>query len=111
MGPCDYEVNQRKLTFARNLLFDVTLKEKQMSKQKSQKSGKQSTAQKFEASRHNYDPIPATSKVDGAFGDREPTTQSDIDASMILNDKQRRREASDETIGQVNESANSSGSN
>lgn len=88
-----------------------------MSKQQSQKSGKQSTAQKFDSSRHNYDPIPATSKVDGAFGDREPTTQSDIDASMILNDKRRqeddkrRREASDETVGQVNESANSSSSN
>ena len=63
-----------------------------MSKQQSQKSGKQSTAQKMDSSRHNYDPIPATSKVDGAFGDREPTTQHDHDAAMHHAEKERTRE-------------------
>jgi hypothetical protein len=47
-----------------------------MSKQNSQKSGKQSTAQKKDSSRHDYKPIPATSKVDGAFGERERTTRT-----------------------------------
>lgn len=47
-----------------------------MSKQNSQKSGKQSTAQKRASSRHDFDPIPATSKVDGAHGDRERTTRT-----------------------------------
>ena len=63
-----------------------------MSKQQSQKSGKQSTAQKFDSSRHNYDPIPATSKVDGAFGDREPTTQHAHDVAMTHAEKKRLRE-------------------
>ena len=63
-----------------------------MSKQQSQKSGKQSTAQKMDSSRHNYDPIPATSKVGGAFGDREPTTQHDHDAAMHHAEKERLRE-------------------
>ncbi len=77
-----------------------------MSKQQSQKSGKQSTAQKMDSSRHNYDPIPATSKVDGAFGDREPTTQSDVEASMILNEKQARRERAE-----LNREANQTATN
>jgi hypothetical protein len=47
-----------------------------MSKQNSQKSGKQSTAQKRDSSRHDFDPIPATSKVDGAHGERERTTRT-----------------------------------
>jgi len=74
-----------------------------VSKQQSQKSGKQSTAQKMDSSRHNYDPIPATSKVDGAFGDREPTTQHDHDAAMIHADKERQRKRREESVNPVDD--------
>ena len=67
-----------------------------MSRQQSQKSGKRSDAQKKATSRHDFDPIPATSKVDGAFGDREPTTQHDHDAAMIHADKERQRKRREE---------------
>lgn len=59
-----------------------------MSEQKSQKEGKQSTAQKLDSSRHGFDPIPATSPVRGAFGDRKKTTQSDEEAAFAHHPKQ-----------------------
>jgi hypothetical protein len=44
-----------------------------MSSQQSNKRGKQSTAQKRDSSRHDFAPIPATSKVAGASGGNQPT--------------------------------------
>jgi len=44
-----------------------------MSRQQSHTRGKQSTAQKRDSSRHDFGPITATSKVDGASGGNEPT--------------------------------------
>jgi hypothetical protein len=44
-----------------------------MSNQQSNKRGKQSTAQKRDSSRHDFEPIPATSKVGGASGGNQPT--------------------------------------
>jgi len=63
-----------------------------MSKQQTTTRGKQSTAQKMDSSRHGFNPIPATSKVNGAFGDREPTTQHTHDAAMHHAEKERTRE-------------------
>ena len=44
-----------------------------MSQQQSHTRGKQSTAQKRGSSRHDFGPIPATSKVAGASGGNQPT--------------------------------------
>lgn len=38
--------------------------------QSTQKRGKRSTAQKVASARHDFDPMPATSPVAGAFGKR-----------------------------------------
>jgi hypothetical protein len=55
-----------------------------MSRQSSQKSGKQSSAKKLASARHDFDPMPATQPVAGAFGKdgkpvepREKTARSD----------------------------------
>ena len=72
-----------------------------MSRQQSQKSGKRSDAQKMATSRHDFDPIPAASKVDGAFGDRAPTTQHDHDAAMIHADKKRQHKRREERSNPV----------
>ncbi len=53
-----------------------------MSEQKSQKQGKRSGAQKLDSSRHGFDPIPATSPVGGASGERTPQKESDEEASF-----------------------------
>ncbi len=42
-----------------------------MSKQQSNKEGKQSSAKKQDSSRHGRDTVPAASKVHGAHGDHE----------------------------------------
>ncbi len=44
-----------------------------MSKQQSNKEGKQSSAQKQDSSRHGQNTVPAARKVQGAHGEREKT--------------------------------------
>ena len=50
--------------------------------EQSQKSGKQSDAQKLDRAREGYDPLPASNPVAGAFGEHEPDRTSDQDASL-----------------------------
>ncbi|MDQ3686248.1 MAG: hypothetical protein M3430_11715 [Acidobacteriota bacterium] len=69
-----------------------------MSRQQSQKRGKRSDAQKMASSRHDFDPIPATSKVNGAFGDRTPTTQHDHYAALIHAGKEHQRKQREEGL-------------
>ena len=63
-----------------------------MSKQQSHTRGKQSTAQKRGSSRHDFGPIPATSKVDGASGGNEPTGRTAVEvASHYTAEEMRER--------------------
>ena len=63
-----------------------------MSKQQSHTRGKQSTAQKRDSSRHDFGPIPATSKVDGASGGNEPTGRTAVEvASHYTAEEMRKR--------------------
>jgi len=65
-----------------------------MSKQQSHTRGKQSTAQKRGSSRHGFEPIPATSKVDGASGGNEPTgrTAQDVNDHYTAEEMRERGE-------------------
>lgn len=68
-----------------------------MSTQQSNKEGKQSSAQKQDASRHGRDTVPAASKVQGAHGEREKTSRTitevmdDLAASASGADKEEER--------------------
>ncbi len=63
-----------------------------MSQQQSHTRGKQSTAQKRDSSRHDFGPIPATSKVDGASGGNEPTGRTAVEvASHYTAEEMRER--------------------
>lgn len=50
--------------------------------EQSQKTGKQSDAQKLDGAREGYDPLPASNPVAGAFGEHKPDRTSDQDASL-----------------------------
>ena len=63
-----------------------------MSKQQSQKRGLRSEAQKEDAARDAYEPIPASSQVGGAFGKRDDGALSDEDLSLSLEEKRIREE-------------------
>ncbi len=52
-----------------------------MSRQQSHTRGKQSTAQKRDSSRHGFEPIPATSKVDGASGGNQPVGRTNAEVN------------------------------
>ena len=53
-----------------------------MGEQQSQKRGTKSDAQKRAGSRHDYEPVPASSPAGGAFGGHAPDRQSDKDAAL-----------------------------
>ncbi len=63
-----------------------------MSSQQSGKRGKQSTAQKRESSRHDFNPIPATSPVDGASGKRENEERHTSDSKTLEHQKSDKNE-------------------
>jgi len=54
-----------------------------MSTQQSGKTGKQSDAQKRASSRHDFNPIPATTPVDGASGKREREERHTNDSKTL----------------------------
>ena len=58
-----------------------------MGEQQSQKRGLRSAAQKEDATRDAYAPLPATTDVGGAFGKRERGTPSDRDLSLSTSEK------------------------
>ncbi len=60
-----------------------------MSKQQSNKQGKQSSAQKQDSSRHVYKTAPAASKVQGAHGEREKTSRTITEVMDDLPDVER----------------------
>jgi hypothetical protein len=53
-----------------------------MSEQQSQKRGLRSEGQKEDRARSGYDPIPATGRVAGAFGNREDESITDEDLAL-----------------------------
>ena len=63
-----------------------------MGEQQSQKRGLRSAAQKEDAARDAYAPIPATTDVGGAFGKRKRGTPSDKDLSLSTSEKQAEHE-------------------
>jgi hypothetical protein len=66
-----------------------------MSDQQSNKRGKQSTAQKRDSSRHDFDPIPATSKVSGASGGNQPTGRTVTEVMDHYTEEETRGRASE----------------
>ena len=62
-----------------------------MGEQQSQKRGLRSAAQKEDAARDAYAPIPATTDVGGAFGKRKRGTPSDEDLSLSISKKHARQ--------------------
>jgi hypothetical protein len=66
-----------------------------MSQQQSQKRGKQSTAQKRDSSRHDFGPIPATSKVDGASGGNQPVGRTATDVMNHYTEVEMRERGAD----------------
>lgn len=50
-----------------------------MSKQKSNARGEKSSVDKAESTRYGFDPIPATTQVDGASGGNEPTGRTAVE--------------------------------
>ncbi len=66
-----------------------------MSDQQSNKSGKQSTAQKRDSSRHDFEPIPATSKVSGASGGNQPTGRTITEVTDQYTEEEMRDRASE----------------
>ncbi len=50
-----------------------------MSEQKSNTRGESSSVNKADSTRYGFDPIPATSKVDGAFAGNEPTGRTAVE--------------------------------
>ena len=80
-----------------------------MSRQQSHTRGKQSTAQKRDSSRHGFGPIPATSKVDGAYGGNKPVGRT---AAEVMNhytevEMRERAEARNAETEPPNEAASS----
>jgi len=80
-----------------------------MSRQQSHTRGKQSTAQKRDSSRHDFGPIPATSKVDGAYGGNKPVGRT---AAEVMNhytevEMRERAEARNAETEAPNEAASS----
>jgi len=67
-----------------------------MSEQKSQKQGKRSGAQKLDSSRHGFDPIPATSPVSGATGERLPQKKSDEETAFSHHPKESTAQEEDQ---------------
>jgi hypothetical protein len=63
-----------------------------MSEQQSQKRGLRSEAQKEDAARDAYEPMPATSEAGGAFGKREDGSLSDRDLALSLEEKRIQQE-------------------
>jgi hypothetical protein len=66
-----------------------------MSDQQSDKRGKRSTAQKRDSSRHDFGPIPATSKVSGASGGNQPTGRTMTETMEHYTEEDMRKRASD----------------
>ncbi len=66
-----------------------------MSNQQSNKRGKQSTAQKRDSSRHDFAPIPATSKVSGASGGNQPTGRTITEVTDHYTEQEMRDRASE----------------
>ena len=69
-------------------------KAKPMGEQQSQKHGVRSEAQKEDEARDARAPIPASSPVSGAFGERKRETPSDQELSLSLDERRRRQENS-----------------
>ena len=63
-----------------------------MGEQQSQKTGLRSESQKEERARDGYAPIPPSNPVAGAFGEHKPDTISDEDLSLMLEEKERRKD-------------------
>jgi hypothetical protein len=63
-----------------------------MSEQKSQKRGVRSEAQKEDEARDAYAPIPAASRVAGAFGDRQNESISDEELALTQEQKRIREQ-------------------
>jgi hypothetical protein len=58
-----------------------------MGAQQSQKQGVKSSAHKEETARNAYAPLPASNPVGGAFGDAQPTTQTDEELIAVFGRK------------------------
>jgi hypothetical protein len=67
-----------------------------MSQQQSQKRGLVSDAQKTEASRDGYAPIPPSNPVAGAFGETERDTPTDQDTALQHSAKNSSEEKSEQ---------------
>ena len=63
-----------------------------MGEQQSQKQGSRSAAQKEDAARDAYAPIPATTDVGGAFGKPKRGAPSDEGLSLSTGEKQSKHE-------------------
>lgn len=66
-----------------------------MSRQQSHTRGKQSTAQKRDSSRYGFEPIPATSKVDGAYGGNEPVGRTAAEVMSHYTEEEMRERAAE----------------
>jgi hypothetical protein len=63
-----------------------------MGEHQSQKQGLRSSAQKEERARDAYAPLPASNEVGGAFGEAQPSRQTDEDLSLSQTGDRNRRE-------------------
>lgn len=63
-----------------------------MSQQQSQKRGLRSEAQKLDDTREGYEPIGATSRQDGAFGNQRKERQTDQDLALSEAQKEKREQ-------------------
>ncbi|MDI1241448.1 MAG: hypothetical protein PSX80_05955 [bacterium] len=59
-----------------------------MSKQQSNTQGEKSSVDKADSTRHGFEPIPATSKVDGASGGNEPTGRTAVEVMDFYTEKE-----------------------
>ena len=62
-----------------------------MSEQQSQKQGLRSSAQKEQRARDAYAPLPASNEVAGAFGEQQPSRETDEDLSLSQNEDRKRQ--------------------
>lgn len=63
-----------------------------MGEQQSQKQGLRSSAQKEQRARDVYAPLPASNEVAGAFGEPQPSRQTDEDLSLSQNEARVKEE-------------------
>ena len=63
-----------------------------MGEQLSKKRGVRSSAQKEDRARNQYEEMPASSQVAGAYGNTKPHKVSDKDAALAMDERRVKRE-------------------